>query len=393
MAGNIDGQNFEKLFSPIMVGKKRASNRFAAQAMEGNDADSGGAVSDRAIKRYSRLAQGKWGVVVVEAISITPESRARVNGLVLNDNNLDGFKRLVDSYKRINPEGILLFQVTHAGRKAGPTSRKVALYESGSAGADILSEQEIEDIRGQFIDCVHLSHAAGADGVDFKLCHGYLGSEMLRPANQRDDKWGGSFENRTRFILSSLRELKNSYKDTDFILGSRISMYEGIRGGCGTASPDSIVEDLSEMKRLIALMAKEGSDYLNVSAGIPGETSEITRPTNPTKLFYLHQFRYCKEARETAGGMTIIGSAYSVLKEEALVLGEENLRKGLVDLVGFGRQSFADPLFPAKVQHSESVNYCTACSGCTKLMVNQVNDGCVIFDPYYRDMLKSLSAR
>jgi 2,4-dienoyl-CoA reductase-like NADH-dependent reductase (Old Yellow Enzyme family) len=393
MSDQTASHKWETLYSPLKIGNKSAANRFVVQAMEGNDGAEGGAVSDRTLDRYVKLAKGKWGAVVVEAISVDPRSRARVNGLVLNKKNLDSFKRLVDSYKKENPDGVLLFQLTHSGRKSGPFSRQVALYEEGRGNAHLLNEQEVEDIRQMMIEASHLSKEVGADGIDFKMCHGYFGAEMLRPANVREDKWGGSFENRTRFLLSSLRELKSSIGQDGFILGSRISMFEGVRGGCGTAKADSLIEDLTEMKQVISLMAAEGADYLNVSAGIPGVTSEVTRPTNPSKYFYLHHFRYCKEAREFAGDMKIIGSAYSILREESLDYAEENLNKGFVDMIGFGRQSFADPLFPAKVMHGEPVNYCTACSACTKLMVNQLHDGCVVYDPYYRDVLKQLRTK
>lgn len=393
MSDQTATQKWNTLFSPVQLGQKRAPNRFVVQAMEGNDGSSDGGISQRTHDRYMQLAHGKWGTVVVEAISVDPRSKARVNGLSIDSKNLDSYKRLVDEFKKINPEGIILFQLTHAGRKAGPSSYKVALYEKDRGDAHLLSEQEIEDIRQMMLDSCRLSKEAGADGIDFKLCHGYFGAEMLRPANIRDDKWGGSFENRSRFILDSLDELKSTLGKDGFILGSRISMFEGIRGGCGTTAADSYIEDLSEMKRLIALMADKGADYLNVSAGIPGVTSEITRPTNQSKYFYLHHFRYCKEAREVAKDMRLIGSAYSILREQAADYAEENLRHDLVDMVGFGRQSFADPLFPEKLRTGKKIDWCTACSACTKLMVGQVNDGCVVYNPYYREMLKQLQKK
>ena len=390
MSDQSASQRWSSMFSPIQIGGKKAQNRFVVQAMEGNDAQENGSVSDRALNRYTNLAKGKWGVVVVEAISVDPRSRARVNGLILTKDTKESFKILVDAYKKENPDGILLFQLTHSGRKSGAFSRQVALYEEGRGNAHLLNEQEVEDIRQMMVEASHLSKEVGADGIDFKMCHGYFGAEMLRPANVRDDKWGGSFENRTRFLKSSLSELKRSIGQDGFILGSRISMFEGVRGGCGTVAADSLIEDLSEMKQVIAIMADEGADYVNVSAGIPGVTSEITRPTKPSRYLYLHHFRYCKEARNVAKDMKIIGSAYSILQQEALDYGQENIEKGFVDLIGFGRQSFADPLFPQKILDGKPVDYCTACSACTKLMVNQLNDGCVVYDPYYREMLKQL---
>lgn len=380
----------EVLFSNISIGAKEAVNRMVSQAMEGNDGDPGGAVSDRAIERYRKLAEGRWGIVVVEALSVDPSSLARKHQMILSPQNLDGFKGLVESYRKANPEGILLFQITHSGAKAGSFSTPTALYER-PGGAAPLSTGDVEAIRRSFVEAALLASDAGADGVDFKMCHGYFGSEMLRPANTRSDRFGGSFENRTRFLAESIREIR-SRLGADFILGSRISAYEGIRGGCGTAAGDEIIEDLQEIDQLMDLMAREGMDYVNISAGIPGVTSEITRPTPQARWLYLHQFRYARRAKErlqrASSAMKVIGSAYSILKEEALSFGEENLARGYTDCIGFGRQSFADPLTPKKLMTGEAVNWCSGCSGCSKLMVRQEHDGCILYDPYYRELFK-----
>jgi 2,4-dienoyl-CoA reductase-like NADH-dependent reductase (Old Yellow Enzyme family) len=212
------------------------------------------------------------------------------------------------------------------------------------------------------------------------MCHGYFGCELLRPGNQRDDKWGGSFENRTRFLTESVKEIKSRVKNKDFIIGSRISYWEGIKGGCGTRGADDALEDLTEMDEVIKLMVKLGCDYVNISAGIPGLTSEITRPTNPSKYFYLHQFRYARHAKALVGDdIKVFGSAYSVLKEEGISLAEENLQRGDTDFVGWGRQTLADPLFPKRVANNEIVDYCKVCSGCSRLMIKQEKVKCIIY--------------
>jgi 2,4-dienoyl-CoA reductase-like NADH-dependent reductase (Old Yellow Enzyme family) len=203
---------------------------------------------------------------------------------------------------------------------------------------------------------------------------------MLRPANQRADKWGGSFENRTRFLRESIPQIKARLTNKDFILGSRISYWEGIKGGCGTASAMDAVEDLTEMDRVISLMADLGMDYVNVSAGIPGVTSEITRPTSTSKWFYLHQFRYARRAKALVGDrMKVFGSAYSVLQEESVYEAENNIALAHADFAGWGRQTLSDPLFPKRLALGEPVDYCKLCSGCSKLMIKQEEVGCIIY--------------
>ncbi len=361
------------------IGKRTAQNRFVAQPMEGNDSNKG-AVSERAIKRYTRLAEGKWGVIVIEALSVSPDALARKNQIVINRDHLPGLTKLVTEMKKADPETLVLFQITHSGRKSGKDfSRPTALYDP-APHEHLLTTEEIDEIQRGFIEATLIAEEAGADGVDFKLCHGYFGCEMLRPANQRDDKWGGSFENRTRFLTESIPEIKSRLTRGDFILGSRISYYEGIRGGCGTASADDALEDFTEMDKLLELMCSLGLDYVNVSAGIPGVTSEITRPTNTSKWFYLHQFRYARRVKQLIGDrMSVFGSAYSVLKEESIAAAEENLNHGDIDFAGWGRQTLADPLFVKHLIEKENVDYCKLCSGCSKLMIKQEEVECIMY--------------
>ncbi len=383
------------LYSPGQIGKRQTINRFVSQAMEGNDGGPGGSVSERTLARYQRLAQGNWGVVIVEALSVVEDSVARPNGLILNRKNLDGYKRLTEAFKKKAPDTVLLFQLTHSGRHSGTFSRRVCLYPGGDAGegAELLTTDKIAGIRDRFVEAALLAEESGADGIDFKLCHGYFGAEMLRPANIREDKWGGSFENRTRFIREVVEATRAGLRNREFLLGSRLSFYEAVRGGCGTGGPDEIIEDLTEMLRIVSLLKELGMVYVNVSAGIPSLTAEITRPTQMSRLFVYHHFRYARLAKRQVPDLTVIGSAYSALGKSGSSWAEENLQKGYVDFVGFGRQSFADPEFPRKLaEDSASVHWCTTCSGCSKLMAAGKHDGCVLYDPYYRDLLKELNS-
>lgn len=371
-------QGYDHLFTQGAIGKQTTCNRFVAQPMEGNDAVDGN-VSQRTLKRYQRLAQGNWGVIVVEAISVDASSLARKNQLVLTRDHISGFRELVRQIKHISPQTVVMFQITHAGRKGGKEfSQPTALYEPAH-GARLLTTSEVHTIAKQFIEAAFLAEQAGADGVDIKLCHGYFGSETLRPANIRRDEWGGSFENRTRFLRIVGENVKKNAQRSDFIIGSRISYYEGIRGGCGTVAADDIVEELDEMDQVVRLMENLGFDYVNVSAGIPGLTSEITRPTLTSRWLYLHQFRYARRAKRIAPAMTVIGSAYTVLQDQSLAAAEENISRGDIDFAGWGRQNLADPCFPLKVKEKREVSYCKVCSHCSRAMARQEEVGCHFF--------------
>jgi 2,4-dienoyl-CoA reductase-like NADH-dependent reductase (Old Yellow Enzyme family) len=137
-----------------------------------------------------------------------------------------------------------------------------------------------------------------------------------------------------------------------------------------------------------------GMDYVNVSAGIPALTGTITRPTEPSKYLALHHLRYAKTVkdmiRKENRNLRVIGSAYSTHKAQSLEVAAEMLGKDYADLCGFGRQIFADPLTPKKLMSGEAVNWCVLCSGCAKLMISQVNDGCIVYNAYYREVNRNL---
>ena len=379
----------ENLFKKGIIGNRIIQNRWVAQPMEGNSSGLGGAVSALTIDKYKKLAAGGWGVIIVEAISVTSGSLARKNALVMNHRNLDGFKKLVDQIKAINPDVTLLFQITHSGSISNPVFSEQVSVSPFSEGR-LLSSDEIEQIKDDFITCSLLSEEAGADGIDYKCCHGYLGAEMLCPANVRTDKWGGAWENRTRFLRKGIGEIIARRKTSDFIVGSRISVYEGLRGCCGTSAPDELVEDLTESLQLVRLMDSLQMDYVNVSAGIPAKTPILTRPVQNSELMYLHHLRYTKEVKNALknSSMKVIGSAYSILRERAFSVADEMLEKHYTDFIGWGRQTLADPLTPKKLLNGERINFCLACSGCSKMMLKQLNVGCIMFDEYYKKYWK-----
>ena len=382
------------IFEPLTIRNKIMPNRFFAQAMEGNDGENGGQPSERTVSRYTELAKGNWGAVQIEATSVTETSLARINGMIINRRNLDSIKRMVETFRRHNGGSCLFLQITHSGERSGPFSEITTLTPGQRpAPARYLSADEIEGIKKRFIEGALLAEEAGVDGIDLKMCHGYFGGEMLRPSNTRNDKWGGSFESRTRFLRETAGEIRSRLRSRDFIIGSRISMFEGIRGGCGSAGPNEIVEDISEMLDVVRIMDDLGMDFVNVSAGIPALTGAITRPTETSKYLALHHLRYTRAVadliKKENRSLKVIGSAYSTHKEGAPAIMEEMLSKGYADACGFGRQIFADPLTPEKLASGEKVNWCLLCSGCSKLMAAQMNDGCIMYNSYYKEVNKN----
>jgi len=375
--------------------------------MECNDADAVGNPTDLTFRRYRKLAEGGAGIIVVESLTITYESRARENQLKISEETVKNLERLVREMRNVNPESLILFQINHSGGVSGPAFSKVVSPYPGDPNAHLLTTEEIEEIGLLFARAAVLAKQAGADGIDFKHCHGYLCGEMIRPANTRRDRFGGNFENRTRFFRETAEKIKKLVGRDDFLIGARYSIYEAIPGGFGTAGPAEVMEDLAEPLAFAKMVEAIGMDYVNVSAGIPAITPEVVRPTkNYPEGVYRH-FGFAKAVKALVK-IPVIGSGYSYLrdgkndlkepdpsKKSFTYWAEKNLRDGNVDMVGIGRQSLADPLFAKKIVSGniDQVNFCTACSGCSVLLRSQATVGCAVYDDYYRKVLREVRKR
>lgn len=393
----------QMISTPIRIGKKEAPNRIVFQPMECNDADATGDPSDLSIKRYRRFAEGGAGIIFTESLTITSESRARKSQLSITEQNAKGLELLIKEMREVNGDSLILFQLNQSGQLSEAAfSKVISVYPTKDPDLHVLTAEEIDQIGDNFVKAAVIAKQVGADGIDFKHCHGYVCTEMIQPANTRNDPYGGSFENRTRFFRETTRKMRDALDDASFLLGVRFNAYDGVTGGFGTAGPEEVIEDLSEPIAFSKMIEETGMDYINVSAGIAG--SEITQPSKKYPEGIYRLFGWAQAVKKVVN-IPVIGSGYSSLrdgknglpepdpaKRDFLYWAEKNLRDGNVDLVGVGRQSLADPLFPKKLLAGEldSINYCTICDRCLALMFAQQAVGCAIYDKYYRDLYRSI---
>ena len=346
-------------------------------------------------------------MITVESLTISPRSRARKNQLEITERNVESLTRLVAEMKKINNQSLIIFQINHSGNVSnGSFSEVVSYYPTRNPQVTILTDDDVEEIKGWFVQAALIAYRAGADGIDFKNCHGYFCAQLLRPANTKNGRFGGGFENRTRFFRETAEEIKKAVNDDAFILGVRFSMYEGIIGGFGSPGPEAVSEDLTEPLAFARLIEETGFHFINVSSGIPAFTGEITRPTKNYPLGVYRQFGWT-EAVKKQTSIPLIGSAYSYLrngknnlpgdepkKKSLLYWAAKNISDGQTDMVGVGRLSLADPLFAQKVVNGETadINYCIACGGCSILLKSQARVGCTVHDPFYKEELRRVKA-
>ena len=394
----------EILLSPIKVGTRTSLNRFFSQAMECTDADIDGNPSNLTYQRYENLFRGEAGIVSLEAITITDKNRSRLNQLFIMPKNLPALTKFVKRLREVNPKTLFIYQLTHSGELSNPEfSKPLSVKPLPGFKADVFTKDEFEKIMDDFVLAAKITYDSGADGIDMKFCHGYLGSQILRPYNTRKWKYGGKWENRRQFAFDLYERIQKAVPDKNFLIGSKISVWEGFPGGFGTAGPDTPVIDLTEPIDLVKGLEERGAQYFVQSAGSPSITISLTQADKDHPYFaYLHQY-FAKELRDNLKKETIVvGSNYSVfgkgknklqavsLEDRSLLeYGAQNIAKGYTDMIALGRQSFADPLLPLKLREGreKEINYCTACDNCLELLIQQSPIGCCTYNKFYTGVL------
>lgn len=390
-----------KLFEPVQIAGKTAPNRFVALPMEANDAEPDGTPGEATIQRYRELAQGQWGVIMIEAVAPALSGRARGRQLVLSMHTLDAFRALVRAIREVDPATLVFIQVNHAGRYAldpqiAYRHEHLDTWHKIKPDTPVLDIDALDIITQKMCWAADCSAQIGADGVDLKVCHGYLGIELLRPANTRSDRYGGSFQDRARLIREMLVSIDSEIRQ-GFLAGSRISLFEDIPGGLGDDALDDKAPLSQDLQQLIALLRAGGASWICETAGNPYFNPRMSRPMrNDDARFQTSEMHHRLAARvkNAFPDLCVIGTGYTLYGPDAAEVAESNILAGRVDMIGFGRQNFADPLTPRKIMHGQgaSINWCRACvtNNCAYLLQRHARAGCIVYNEYYRNHLKAL---
>ena len=396
------------LLSPVKIGNLTAENRFFAQPMECTDADKEGNPSDLTYQRYENLFKGGCSFIDLEAITITGESRGRLNQLEIMPKNAKALSTFVRRLKEINPKAIFVFQLTHSGELSNPKfSRRVTVKNLPGYEGELLTEAEVDQMIDEFVLASQIARDAGADGIDMKFCHGYLGNQILRPYNDRAWKYGGPWENRVRFAYDLYERIQKAVSDKNFLIGSKVSLWEGFPGGFGSKHARSPVMDLREPIDMIRGLEERGASYFIETIGNPTITiSYVEADRDHTYMAYMHSF-FCQVLKDTVKPETVImGSHFAPFRDgKTTNLGgmapEETalfpyaaglIADNVMDMVGLGRQSLADPFTPRKLMEGkeDEVKYCTSCLNCLEMMIRQEKIGCSVYNPYYTQVFAEM---
>jgi 2,4-dienoyl-CoA reductase-like NADH-dependent reductase (Old Yellow Enzyme family) len=410
------------LFSSLSIRGFEIPNRIAVQPMEGCDSSTQGAPDELTFRRYRRYAQGGNGLIWFEACSVSPAGRANPRQLQLTGETLPAFQRLVEITRnaargRFGPSHnpCLVLQLTHSGRRSmrGDRSKPKAAYfnpliDKSPGDVDLYRDEELVEVRDQFVAAAILARQAGFDAVDIKACHGYLLHELLSAFSRTDSAYGGEFESRTRLLLEIARQVRETVPQV--VLAVRLNATDGIPYpyGFGVEKTGTARPDLSEPLQLQQSLKDAGCALLNITAGISSCNPHIGRPFNRPVRGASHAdvhplasvsslIQWAAVFQKAHPSLPVAGTGYSWLRRFWPHVGAAVIAQGSASLIGLGRSSLAYPDAPLDLMDRGKLNpekCCLACSCCSELMMNGQVAGCVIRGPLiYKQAYRNIRKR
>lgn len=412
-------ENLDVLSQPLTVRGHVIPNRIAIQPMEGCDGTPDGSPGELTLRRYDRFARSGAGLIWFEACATSEEVRANPRQAWLKESNLDAYKRLADGIREtamatVGYAPLLIMQSTHSGRYSKPhgVPAPIIAYNNPIFEKDnplpkecIATDDHIRKSEDDIARTAQLAQKAGFDGLDVKACHRYLGSELLS-AYDRQGEYGGSFENRTRFLINGIKKTRAAV-DNDFIVTSRLNIYDGFPYpyGFGVAQGGGVVPDMTEPSRLLNILHQDlGVEMVDITIGNPYVNPHVNRPAD-MQSYPLPEDPFVGVARmidciaavkKQNPTLTIIGSALSYLRAFSGNLAAGAIEQGIYDMAGFGRMAFAYPDFARDLLEKGQLaanRCCVSCGKCSQLMRMGSTAGCVVRDATYTKLYKELTKK
>ncbi len=320
---------------------KTAKNRFFKSAMEEQLAQQNQPTMSL-VQLYDTWAKGGAGVLVTGNVMVAENGKGSINDVVLTD------ERSLPTLQQWAKAGtqndtLLIMQINHAGKQSpkvlSPTP--VAPSEVALQGMDgfinpprALTEPEIDALIQQFATTAKVAEKAGFSGVQIHAAHGYLISQFLSPHhNRRQDKWGGSLENRMRFLVEIYHAIR-AVVQPEFLVGLKLNSADFQKGGF----------DETDSLQVAQKMAELGIDFIEISGGNyeNPEMLSVKDSTRKREAFFLD---YAEKARAICPVPLIITGGFR--SESAM---NEALQSGHLDFIGIARPFALLPDLPNQIK-------------------------------------------
>ena len=317
------------LFSPIKIGQLEIKNRIMMAPMCMYIAKDG--IADEFhYTHYTARAMGGVGLIVLEATGVEEAGKITDHCLGLyDDGQIEGLKKIVEGVHRFGSKvGI---QLNHAGRKSQASVERIyapsALAFNGDSKIPVeMDKADMQRITLGFKNAANRAKKAGFDLIEIHGAHGYLLSQFLSPlSNKRTDEYGGSYENRVRFVREVIEAVQSEF-DGEVTL--RVSAEDYVEDG-------NHPEDLATM---INLLKETGISAIDVSSG---GVADVT-----PSVFAGYQVRFAELIKEKTGLPVIAGGM--ITQPEQM---QEIIRNNRADMVFVARELLRDPNFALRSEY------------------------------------------
>jgi NADPH2 dehydrogenase len=433
--------------SPLQWPLERAGfqfhNRFAVQPMEGWDGLPDGNPSEHTVRRWQRFgASGASLIWGGEAVAVSHDGRANPNQLVIAPHTHAGLAKLRDALLKAHRDvtdgatsPLIGLQLTHSGRYCRPNAHNrpvpKILYHHPILDAKlglspdfpVLTDDQVAHTIEDFHRAARAAQNLGFDFVDVKHCHGYLGHEFLS-AHTRPGKYGGSFENRTRFLREVVEGIR--FVAPGLHIAVRVSAFDTVpfrpdpdtttpgKMGAGVPEPHAHLipyrwgfgvnpscptqMDLTEPKQFLALLEQLQIRLVNLTAGSPYYNPHIQRPAfyppsdgyQPPEdplIGVARQLEMTRELKSHFPQLIIVGTAYSYLQDFLPHVAQAVVREGWVDFVALGRMVLSYPELLRDASEGRPIQHrliCRTFSDCTTAPRKGLPSGCYPLDNHYK---------
>lgn len=345
-------ERFPHLHKPLLLGRLTLRDRFAMAPMTTNFAGPDGQVTPELIDYLALRGAGGFSLVITENMGVHGTGRVMPRMLMAHEDHLVvGLRRLAST---VQATGAAIFaQLSHCGRQSRPKFTGNQLVAPSAIPCPLNREMpraldldEIATMVRAFVDAAARVEAAGYDGVEVHAAHGYLPSGFLSAySNKREDRYGGSLENRMRFLLEIVDGIK---RRTRLPLSVRISGDELVEGGNTVAETTEIARALEE----------HGVDAISVSVGVYESFNAMSMVTGEKEGRWLPLAGMIKQ--HVSIPVMGVGRIKRPEVAEAAVAADH------CDIPLFGRAAIADPELPRKVTRGETrrIMWCLSCNLC-----------------------------
>lgn len=363
------------MFSPTHIGGLDLRNRCVRSATYDGGASRSGHVTDWQLDLYAALARGGVGLIISGLFSVHPSGRlAGTQNIISEDAAVSGLRELAATVHRHGAK--IAVQIAHGGREShfyqvyrGRTALAPSLLEADPYHDHphrALTEAEIDVIVHSFGTAAGRIRDAGCDAVQVHGAHAYLVSQFLSPAtNRRNDRYGGSFEGRLRFLSAVYAAIRRRVGD-DFPVMIKLGVADGFAGGLSFAEGQAIAE------RCMAL----GFDAIEVSQGLRGRA--YTETEFRTGISAAEEEAYFRSwAATIRRGASVPVIMVGGLRRLAVI--QEALAAGDADLVALSRPLICEPdLIDRWRRGDRRASRCISCNHCFEALLKGRRLGCVV---------------